>query len=226
MELNDELLSAYQDGELDATQRERVAAALAADPGARLRLERLRQVDRALGDALPARSGDLFESALAARIRGQAVAIPRRRPVLPWAMAASVAGLLAGYLLPRPDAGGAALQAGLLEPRWQQVLDTGAAGAAGREGLQVVLSFQAGDGRYCRLFRAVASGSEGEGLACHDSASWRLVAWDGLAADSSGGFQAAGPSALIDGAMSELGGSAAFEPQEEAAAIGRGWRQP
>lgn len=223
MELNDELLSAWLDDELDAAQRERVDAALAADPGARLRLERLRQVDRTLAQALPARGADVFESALAARIRGQSAAIPRRRPVLPWAMAASVAGLVAGYLLPRPDAGDAALQAGLLEPRWQQVLDTGVAGAAGRDGMQVVLSFQAGDGRYCRLFR-VNTGAAGEGLACHDATNWRLVAFDGLAAGASDGFQTAGPSALIDGAMSELGGSAAFELQEEADAIDRGWR--
>jgi anti-sigma factor RsiW len=48
VDLNDELLCAYMDDELDAVQRERVSAALAADAGAQLRLQRMRDADRDL----------------------------------------------------------------------------------------------------------------------------------------------------------------------------------
>ena len=42
LELNDELLCAYMDGELDSEMRVRVEQALVDDVGARVRLERMR----------------------------------------------------------------------------------------------------------------------------------------------------------------------------------------
>jgi hypothetical protein len=113
----------------------------------------------------------------------------------------------------------------MLDPRWQGALDSLPAGAAGRDGLRVVLSFQSGAGQYCRLFRAAAPGAEGEGLACHDSTVWRLAAWDASGTAAADDFRLAGPSALIDGAMTALGGTAAFDATEEAASIARQWRQ-
>ena len=53
LELNDELLCAYMDGELDAGMRARVEQALIDDAGARVRLERMRAADERLKADIP-----------------------------------------------------------------------------------------------------------------------------------------------------------------------------
>jgi hypothetical protein len=223
MELNDELLSAYLDNALEGARHDAVSAALATDAGARLRLERMRQADRALRAALPMPQGDKFEAALAARIQMGRPVPGWQRTVLPWALAASVAGLVAGYMLPR-----AQLPTVLSTPDrvLARALDETGSGATAAQGVSMVLSFQAGDGRYCRLFRAARDAGAGEGLACRGSAGWQIVAWDATTTTSTEGFRAAGAGMLIDGAMSELGGSPAMEAGEEGAAIRRGWSKP
>jgi hypothetical protein len=222
MELNDEILSAYLDNALEADQYEAVTSALSTDAGARLRLERMRQADRALRTALPLPQGDKFEAALAARIQ-MGRPMPRwQSAVLPWALAASIAGLVAGYMLPRAQA-----PQGLSTPDsvLARALDETRSGAAAHD-VSMVLSFQAADGRYCRLFRAVRDAGPGEGLACRGSSGWQVVAWDATTTASTEGFRAAGAGMLIDGAMSELGGSPAMDTGEERAAIMRGWSKP
>jgi hypothetical protein len=224
MELNDELLSAYLDNALDDPRRDAVAQALATDAGARLRLERMRQADRALRTALPLPQGDRFEATLAARIQMNRAAPRWQRTVLPWALAASVAGLIAGYFLPRVQSATDGFSAP--DAVLARALDETPSGAAATQDLTVVLSFQAGDGRYCRLFRKASAANSGEGLACRGSVGWQVVAWDATTTASTEGFRAAGAGMLIDGAMSELGGSPAMDAGEEGAAIKRDWSRP
>jgi hypothetical protein len=223
MELNDELLSAYLDDALDATTRTRVEGAMDADPGARLRLENMRQADQALRNALPPRGGDRLETMLAERVMARPAAPTAQRRLVPWALAASLAGLIAGYLLPRMDAGNGSQ---MLDRALVRALDTQRSGAPGVEGVQVLLTFQAEDGRYCRLFRSGDASALGEGLACRDGKRWTLAAWDASAPESLDGFRTAGASALVDGAMVALGGKPAMNAGEEDAVIKGGWRRP
>jgi hypothetical protein len=223
MELNDELLSAYLDDALDAEVRARVESAMDADPGARLRLENMRQADQSLRNALPPRGGDHFEALLVERVAGRSAAPATRRGLVPWAVAASLAGLIAGYLLPRMDTGNGPQ---VLDRALVRALDTQRSGAPVVAGSQVLLTFQAADGRYCRLFRAGAADAMGEGLACRDEAGWQLTAWDASAPESVDGFRTAGASALVDGAMVALGGKPAMSAAEEMTAIKGGWPQP
>ena len=223
MQINDEILCAYLDGALDAPTRAGVEAALDADPGARLRLENMRQADEALRSAFPLPGGDGFEAMLSDRIR---VRSPVRRTVsrvIPWALAASIAGAVVGYLAPRPGAEGLPAT---INPALAAALDSQRSGTAGAQGVQVLLSFQAADGRYCRLFRAGESQGVGEGLACRQADHWKLAAWDASAPTASDGYRTAGASALVDGAMSALGGSPALSNSEEEIAVARQWRQP
>ena len=222
MELNDELLSALLDDALDADARARVEAALDADHGARLRLENMRQADAALRKALPLRTGDHFESMLATRMHASSGQWMRRR-LIPWALAASLAGLMVGYLLPRSASN---LAPDVVNSALARALDTQRSGAPTASGTQVLLSFQAADGRYCRLFRAGDSAALGEGLACRNETGWKLTAWDASAPEAVDGFRTAGASALVDGAMSALGGTPAMTVAEENAATGHGWRKP
>jgi hypothetical protein len=223
MELNDELLSAYLDGALDAATRTRVESALDADPGARLRLENMRQADQALRNAIPLRSGDRFEAKLTEQLVGQSTRPAMRSALLPWALAASLVGLMVGYLLPRLDAGSSSE---VLDRALVRQLDTQRSGAPVSEGTQVLLTFQAADGRYCRLFRAGEADAMGEGLACRDDKGWKLTAWDASVPESADGFRTAGASALVDGAMVALGGKPAMSTTEEDAVIKDGWRRP
>jgi hypothetical protein len=225
VDLNDELLCAYLDDELDAAQRRDVAAALAADAGAQLRLQRMREADRDLKAALPLAGGDHFEAAMAARIHGRAPASEWRR-IVPWAAAAAVAGVLVGYVVPHEVAGprpGDFLQ---LAPAVQAMLEKQPSGEVGAGAMSVVLTFEAQDSRYCRLFR-VSAQAPGEGLACRSrDGAWQLAAWSAGEAGSSDGFRPAGANGVIDAAMSALGGQPALDTPAEAALLQRDWRAP
>ena len=218
MELNDETLGAWLDGELEPAARAQVEAALASDTGARARLERLRQADRSLREALPMPAADPLLAAMARRLQSP----PRTfRTVVQWAIAASVAGVMLGFLAGRNTGqSGFAAMDGVL----QRVLDSQPAGITDAAGTQVLLSFQAGDGRYCRLFRKSEAAAHGEGLACRESTGWQLVAWDGQVSEITEGYRTAGASALIDGVMAAIGGEPALSAAEEAAVIDRDWR--
>jgi len=222
MELNDELLSGYLDDALDADTRARVEAAMDADPGARLRLENMRQADQALRNVVPLKSGDSFEALMKERVAGRLVKPAARRGLLPWAVAASVLGLIAGYFLPRMDAGQGPE---VLDRALARALDTQKSGSPAVDGTQVLLTFQAADGRHCRLFRAGDADAMGEGLACRDEKGWKLTAWDASAPESVDGFRTAGASALVDGAMVALGGKPAMSREEEDAVIRSSWRR-
>jgi hypothetical protein len=223
MELNDELLSGYLDDALDADTRARVESAMDADPGARLRLENMRQADQALRNVVPLRTGDSFEALMKERVAGRVVKPAARRRVSPWAVAASLAGLIAGYLLPRMDAGEGPE---VLDRALARALDTQTSGSPVVDGTQMLLTFQAEDGRYCRLFRAGDADAMGEGLACRDEKGWKLAAWDASAPESVDGFRTAGASALVDGAMVALGGKPAMSAEEEGTFLKNGWRKP
>ena len=226
VDLNDELLCAWLDDELDAAQRQRVTDALAADAGAQLRLQRMREADRDLKVALPLAGGDHFEAAMTARIMGGKPVAGWRRTILPWASAAAVAGLFVGYLTPHRTGLSPASELVRLSPAVQTMLEGRAAGEPTTDGMSVVLTFQARDSRYCRLFRSTAT-AVGEGLACRVAASdWQLTAWDAAEGASADAFRPAGASAVTDAAMTALGGQPALDPQAEAEVLQRGWRAP
>lgn len=222
LELNDETLGAYLDNALDAATRAEVERRLATDAGARLRLERLRAVDARLADALPLRGQDHFQEAMVARIRnGQAAGmlpIHRRQPLLPWAAAAALGGVILGALLARGTAPAMQLDASVA--RLLQESPSGTATADGRA--RVLLTIRTPDAGLCRVFE-IDGARGGDGLACRGARGWELKAWDATGAQA-GEFRTAGASALIDAAMDALQGSAALEAAEESGLIDRDWR--
>src|SRR5262249_35628159 len=102
-ELNDEVLCAYMDGELDVATRERVEHALLDDAGARVRLERMHAADERLKADIPV-SALQPDDPLSERILG-GKPVPRvSRPTLRWgaaitALAAGISGVVVGYVL-------------------------------------------------------------------------------------------------------------------------------
>jgi hypothetical protein len=216
--LNDELLSAYLDGELDETTRARVERGLADDAGARVRLERMRAADASMRDAFAIRPVSVNDPLAHYIQRGKRPAeIPVRRPrtALIAALAAGVASLIVGI-------GFTALRNNgrdLVTPRaLTAALQSSASGATNERGAQILLTFKAADGRYCRAFRWHAA----EGLACRRSERWEVLAWDATA-NSTQGFQPAGASELIDATMDRLGGDAPLDAATERALIDARW---
>ena len=242
LELNDELLCAYMDGELDAEMRGRVERALVDDAGARVRLERMRAADERLKSEIPL-SALQPNDALSARILDgtplpSASRPPLRVAAVITALAAGIAGVIVGFMFarsqevpatpfvaaaPAPSLSGASSNRLLLA-----ALDNGESGKSIEEGgrsARIILTFESDDGRYCRAFRSHEAGAAAEGVACRDGGQWEVVAWDGTV-DPDEGFRATGASELLDDVMDLLDGGAALEPADERALIEQHWSTP
>src|SRR6185295_8522822 len=110
LELNDELLCAYMDGELDPEMRVRVEQALLEDAGARVRLERMRVADERLKAELPLQAVQPNDP-LSARILDDrpmtpSLALPRKRgrvgvAAAITALAAGISGIVVGFVVSR-----------------------------------------------------------------------------------------------------------------------------
>lgn len=211
-ELNDELLCAYMDGELDPEMRVRVEQALVDDADARVRLERMRALPRTRGRG----KWGVAITALAAGIGGVVVGFVLSRSQEP-----KVVPMVASVVPASPSLSGASSNELLLA-----TLESGESGKIAVEGdrsVQIVLTFESDDGRYCRTFGARDASAAAEGVACRTGGQWQVVAWDGTA-DPGEGFRAAGASELLDDVMDRLGGSPALEVAEERSLIEQHWK--
>jgi len=202
MTLNDDVLSAYLDGELSADEMARVAAALANDPAAQARLAAFRRVQALVGaadvKALAPAPASLAEALRAAPVGGKARggwfdgmrAAAEALFALPRPALAAFALLLVGvgalaFAVARfvPDDGGALLIAAndvSARSALSGALDRVASGegvdAVGGH-ITLVATFRDGDGRYCREYDygAAAPGTARvTGIACRADGAWRV----------------------------------------------------
>lgn len=227
MELDDEILCAYLDEELDVATRERVTRALESDPGGRVRLERMRAADARLRRDVPPAAGPV-DDPIAALIRrhetgGAGDAVPtraRRRWVVPLALAAAACVVALGVLFSTQRApmeetyARGALQAALETRPSGVAMDS--AGAA----VTILLSVRSDAGAICRLFES-RTATTAEGVACRDERGWKIVAWDGTVPQGSG-FHTAAASPIVEVALDHLGGEP-LDSAAERAALARGW---
>ena len=232
MDLNDELLCAYMDGELERGELERVAQALERDAGARLRLARMQTSDARLRAEIPLAVHQESDS-LARRILETERApkgAPRARRFASWtsglAIAAGLGGVALGYLLSQAGSAETRLAlGGFAQGSLLTALEHAQSGgtlAQGADGATMILTVEAQDGRYCRLFRLREHGSAGEGVACREGGDWRVMAWDATVIDGAE-FRTAGANAVMDAALDRLGGEA-LAPLSEQGLIVVGWK--
>lgn len=251
MNISDETLMAYVDGELDPVVRAAVEAALTNDAHLASRLARqqalLAQLRTAFDDVLDEPVPPQLLAAI--RASGNASAAKRPRVIdLPsraraprrwswpqWsALAASLlVGALAGYSVPRDGAGELVTRNGQLEAHGslagalsgQLASDTPDATAP----LRVGLSFLTKTGNYCRTFALAGTGDRQKlaGLACKDGANWKIpVLADAPAATDAEYHMAA--SALPDAVLRAVDDNIAGNPLDAAAervARDKGWRR-
>lgn len=230
MSMDDELLMAFLDDELDEITRSRVAAALDGDPTLRERLE----AQRALRNRLRAHYDPVAEEAVPARLRAMiqtdvvdlaAARAQRWRPA--WqAMATIAATLIIGIFVGRslPDGASVATEGGALVARGTlaDVLDRQLASSQSSDAsTRIGLTFASTDGRLCRTFDSPAL----SGLACRDQTQWRMVLTTEGSPPGRGDYRQAGsgPIVVLEAAQARMAGDPLDAVAERRARDG-GWR--
>lgn len=204
MQVDDEMLMAFVDGELDEIASARIERQAAEDPELRGRIEAQRRLrSRIAAHYAPVAEEpvpDRFRALLENEVVDLASARPKRR-VAGWqnlgAIAASlVVGLFAGQWLQLGGSGPVAVGEGGLVAQGDlaQVLDTQLASAPTAEAqARVGISFVSTEGQMCRTFESSAL----TGLACRDDGRWRLVVTAPGNAAGQGEYRQAGSGSLI-----------------------------
>lgn len=236
MNITDETLAAYADGELDGAEKERVAAAVAADPALAAKIE----AHHALKARLAAHYAPLAEQAvpphLAALLSGAqdkdeqsrgevisfAAARQKRRlvPVLrrwgPIAGPALAASLVLAVLQPWKGS-----PEGYADPALATALDTQlAAGQPADAETRILLSFERESGGLCRAWRGETEG----GIACRDDTGWKIEQQFALGGAQSSEFRQAGSEADLLAAVQHMAKGAALDAAQEQAARNRDWQ--
>ncbi|ANP45709.1 anti-sigma factor family protein [Candidatus Viadribacter manganicus] len=234
--LDDDLLSAYLDGELSPAQRIMVEHKIRHDPAAAARLERMAGADAALKSAFDlapsARADGLEDFILKAPPSGPAKIGPVARYLNEhrrWRWGAGAAAmsmaLICGMVL------GDALNRAVVEPYGVSVgeghlLDQLASGESAQINgarFEPILSVRTASGDFCRQFRLDGSEQRTDVLACKGaSGSWRMIA--ATPAPSADLYVAASGGGVIDAAIARLGAVEALDGPSERQAINDGWR--
>lgn len=242
-DISDDDLSAYLDGELSAERRSAVESALGDRPDLRRRLDDLERLNRLLRPALdeitdaPMPDGvlDLLKGDGPAGAASGGTVLPFRRwpsfmkaHGIPMAMAASlalVAGVVIGsgqqqagsdlFLAAREDV----LRALSTAPSAEDVvLDSGGT-------MQVIASFRAADGGYCREFAVHDPARTVEAIACNGDGSWQVKVAEFLPAGAAGeGYApASGGGSALQAFADEAAAGDALDRDEEMKLIAAGW---
>ena len=230
MNIDDEMLMAYADGELRPDAAAAVEAAMAADPAVAAAVARHRALRERLRASFAAAVDEPVPARLAAMLSDDARVVPlrpaagTRRRARTWlAMAASLAaGVLVAQWLPSwpssPVGDDMAARGALARGLDRQLSgETDGPVVAG-------LSFRATDGRYCRTFRSRIDAPVA-GLACRDCAHWRVVALATDDASTAGDLRTASslPPAVLAEVDERLDGEP-LDAVQERVARDAGWR--
>ncbi|HVZ98768.1 MAG TPA: NepR family anti-sigma factor [Caulobacterales bacterium] len=240
MEISDETLMAYVDGELPSLEAKRVAEAVQSDAELAARVQRFRNVrhalkrayDSVLSEPVPDRLRALLHDVEVSEKPADVVDLSARRErrfsFSARALGALAACIVGGVLVGRlstPDpmfiSDGWRLRAG---PALTRVLDARLAGAPENAdaALRVGVSFLAQNGEYCRTFEARAEGGV-SGLACRDADAWSVrVATANSGAH--GAYAQAGANPIVMNMVDALISGDPLDADQEEAARRKHWR--
>ncbi|MDO5613103.1 MAG: hypothetical protein Q4G14_07660 [Paracoccus sp. (in: a-proteobacteria)] len=239
MQVSDEMLMAFVDGELSEAEARAVAAAIAADPAQAARADMFRATRAALSaSAPPLPTHD--DSALIARIRAAAVPTataaassaaiahptpaPANRNWRPAAIAASVAaaavvfGYAAGLFGPGPVPAPGGLSAPLVAAL--EGVPSGEGTVLEDGEFTAIASYRIADGTICREYeRHGAAQTAIVAVACRDNGGWsnRFATEFGQSAD--GYVPASAEIEGLDAALAEMGAGDPLDPTEETEAL-------
>lgn len=242
-EIDDEMLMAYADGELDADGMAAVEAAVAESEDVAVRLAEFFETRAALQDAYPA---EAVSDALADKVRAMAAgmagsgtvaqanveSLADRRALRaagwqPMALAASLAlavGLGAGWMLGAGGGSAPAMQATLLDdPAVRDALGGLPAGEslelAGGGEVRAIASYRDGTGALCReVEHDRADRQTVVAVVCHDAGQWGLRLVVAAAAEQTG-YAPASSLEVLDSYLALTGAGEPMSPEDEAAAL-------
>jgi anti-sigma factor RsiW len=231
MRIDDALLMAFADGELDEASSARVERALGEDPALRARLD----VQRRLRARLAAHYAPALDEEVPERLRAMLetnvidLVSARRAPVRPaWqsfaALAATlVLGLALGHTLTAPGPIGVADGTLIARGALAEALDSQLASAQPADApTRIGVTFTAADGRPCRTFEGEAAA----GLACRGDAGWQLVMTAAGTRAARRDFRQAGSGqALVLQAAQEIMAGEPLDAAAERRARDSGWRR-
>lgn len=235
--IDDEMLIAFADGELDSDRRGLVEAALASDPALRGRLDRHQRLRARIAEhyapiaeeSLPDRFTTLLANSATKKDNVLSLAEARKKRAQPgWksfaALAATlVLGLFGGTMITPGGESAIALEEGAIMARGglAKALDTQLASDPAATDTRIGVTFAARDGRLCRTFDSVVV----TGLACRDGAGWRIEAMTrGSDPQSVEYRQASSSNPLVLAAAQELMAGEPFDAAAERLARAAGWR--
>lgn len=234
--VTNEKLAAYADGELDDVESGQMSRALAEDELLRARLARITSLDNQLRAAFELDSQDVPR-------RLAQMPEPKARGVTPtghlrrWipagaAIAAGVAGLAIGWLLPAENnarwleaRGGSFALVGIAQTAADHT-PSGSRYAAQLVTVQPIVSFLAGDGRPCRDLQIEEGGVGTHAVACREQGQWRVEALVRSEAQGAAeGYRPAGGNrdTAIGAVHARLKISAVLDAKAEDDAIAAGW---
>lgn len=232
MRVDDDILMALVDGELDELTRTRAERAIAEDPELQARLEQQLRLRATLAAHYGPVAEESLPDRLVAMLDGNVVDFAAARPARParplWQQFAALAatlvlGLAVGLGLSGPggtvgvEDGVIVAQGDLAEALETQLASTQPPGAVTRIGV----TFHRADGRPCRTFDSGLTA----GLACRDGAGWQLIMTaSGTGAPRSDYRQAGSANPLVLQAAQELMAGAPLDEAAERQARDSGWR--
>jgi Putative zinc-finger len=229
--IDDDLLMAYADGELDEVSRARVERAIAEDPALRARLDQQQRLRATLAAHYGPTAEEEVPGHLRAMLETNVVGFaPRPRSLPLWrgfaALAASlVLGLALGRTLLAPAGGPIGIEHGTMVAQGPLAgaLDMQLASAQPADApVRIGLSFAAADGRLCRTFDSAAL----SGLACRGETGWQVMMTAAGAGGPRGDYRQAGSgSPLVAQAAQELMAGEALDAAGERRARDAGWRR-
>ncbi|MCW1384065.1 hypothetical protein OLX02_14675 [Novosphingobium sp. KCTC 2891] len=210
-----EQIAAFADNELEGEERAQVAAAVAGSPQFQAQVS----AHRRLRERLAGHFGGVIDEPLPAALTRQLagtndvidLAAARRRRTARWAWAAvpALAASVALVVMLRP-----ALQ----DDPLTAMLDHQLVAEQGAGPSRILLSFRAGDGRFCRAY-ALAGSTR---IACRDREGWKIEG-TGKAAQDHGDYRQAGSAAEVMQQAQQMAAGPALTATEEERARATGW---
>ncbi|AEG47966.1 anti-sigma factor [Sphingobium chlorophenolicum L-1] len=228
-DIDEAMLIAWVDGELDEVTRRRVDRAIAEDPALAERLERhVRLRDRLSGHYAPV-AAEPVPAGMQALLTESAKVVPLARPASRWrhwgtgaAIAASLLlGLGIGHWSGGPE-GPVAVRNGAMvaQGTLATALDTQLASARDGSPVRIGLSFQRKGGGWCRSFEGQAV----SGVACREGEKWQVQQLVAGAGQDTDYRQASSGDARIMATVDALMDGAPLDAGQERAAKNAGWR--
>ena len=229
-DIDEAMLIAWVDGELDEVTRRRVDRAVGEDPSLAARLEMHRRLRNRLSGHYAPIGSEPVPASMRNLLEDQAKVVPLDRPAVPrwrnWSFGGAIAaslvlGLGIGHLSRGPS-GPVAVKDGVMVAQGDlaSALDNQLASVQQGAAIRIGLSFRRKGGGWCRSFE----GGVASGVACREDRGWQvqqLIPGEGPRTDYR---QASSRDVRIMATVDALMDGAPADARQEAAAKAEGWR--